>query len=73
MSIDNQNARQFIWLTQIPIACTLSAADRTNRDDEWRQFLDASVVESVSTTSRDQGAERTAPPIEGRFHSVRVT
>jgi hypothetical protein len=38
-------------LRQIPIACTLSAVDRTNRDDEWRQFLDASVVEFVRSDS----------------------
>ncbi len=34
-------------MTQIPIACTLSSVNRTTRGDEWRQFLDSSVVEVV--------------------------
>ena len=34
-------------MTQIPIACTLSAADKTTRGDEWRQFLLTHVVEIV--------------------------
>lgn len=32
-------------VTQIPIACTLSAAEKLNRGDEWRQFLVKHVVE----------------------------
>jgi hypothetical protein len=34
-------------VTQIPIACTLSAADKTTRGDEWRQFFAADVVEVI--------------------------
>jgi MerR family transcriptional regulator, copper efflux regulator len=34
-------------VTQIPIACTLSAADKTTRGDEWRQFFVDNVEESV--------------------------
>jgi hypothetical protein len=32
-------------VTQIPIACTLTAAEQLNRGDEWRQFLVEHVVE----------------------------
>jgi hypothetical protein len=38
-------------MTQIPIACTLSEADRMNRGDEWHQFLAANVVESIRSDS----------------------
>jgi MerR family copper efflux transcriptional regulator len=34
-------------VTQIPIACTLSATEKTTRGDEWRQFLAANVTEAV--------------------------
>jgi hypothetical protein len=34
-------------MTQIPIACTLSAADKRTRGDEWRQFLTDDVAEIV--------------------------
>jgi hypothetical protein len=34
-------------VTQIPIACTLSAADKTTRGEEWRQFLLTNVAEIV--------------------------
>jgi len=32
-------------MTEIPIACTLSEADKTTRGDQWRQFVVANVVE----------------------------
>jgi hypothetical protein len=34
-------------VTQIPIACTLSAADKSTRGDEWRQFFALNVAEVV--------------------------
>jgi MerR family copper efflux transcriptional regulator len=30
---------------EIPIACTLSAADKTARGDEWRQFIATNVTQ----------------------------
>ncbi len=36
-------------MTQIPIACTLSATEKTTRSDEWRQFLATNVVEFIRT------------------------
>jgi hypothetical protein len=38
-------------VTQIPIACTLSATDRTTRGDEWRDFIVANVEEVVRSES----------------------
>jgi hypothetical protein len=38
-------------MTQIPIACTLSATEKSDRGDEWNQFLVANVVETVRTES----------------------
>jgi hypothetical protein len=34
-------------VTSIPIACTLSATERVDRGDEWRQFLTTNVVEVI--------------------------
>jgi hypothetical protein len=34
---------------QIPIACTLSAGDRTTRGDAWHQFLETNVAEIIRT------------------------
>jgi len=34
-------------VTQIPIACTLSATEKSARGDEWRQFLATHVAESI--------------------------
>jgi hypothetical protein len=36
-------------VTDIPIACTLSATEKTARGDEWRQFLAANVAETIHT------------------------
>jgi hypothetical protein len=36
-------------VTQLPIACTLSASEKTDRGEEWHQFLDGNVVEIVRT------------------------
>lgn len=38
-------------MTQIPIACTLSEADKVARGDEWRQFRSANVTEYLRTDS----------------------
>ncbi len=38
-------------MTQIPIACTLSATEQSDRGDEWHQFLTTNVVETVRTES----------------------
>jgi MerR family transcriptional regulator, copper efflux regulator len=38
-------------VTQIPIACTLSAADKSTRGDEWRRFRADNVAEVVRTDS----------------------
>jgi hypothetical protein len=38
-------------MTQIPITCTLSAADKTTRGDEWRRFLTTNVAEFVRSDS----------------------
>jgi hypothetical protein len=38
-------------MTQIPIACTLSAAEQSTRGDEWRQFLVKNVAEVIRTGS----------------------
>ena len=34
-------------MTQIPITCTLSAADKTTRGDEWQTFLATNVAEFI--------------------------
>jgi MerR family copper efflux transcriptional regulator len=34
-------------MTQIPITCTLSAADKTTRGDEWQQFLTTNVAQFI--------------------------
>jgi hypothetical protein len=34
-------------MTQIPIACTLTATEKVSRGGEWRQFLVDNVVEVV--------------------------
>ncbi len=36
-------------VTLKPIACTLTAADRRSRGDEWRRFFAVNVVEVVRT------------------------
>ena len=41
----------FQFVTQIPIACTLTAAEQANRGGEWRQFLIDNVVEVVGIAS----------------------
>ena len=38
-------------MTQIPIACTLLAADRTTRSNEWRGFVADNVSEVVRSES----------------------
>jgi hypothetical protein len=38
-----------VSVTQIPIACTLSAADKTTRGDEWRTFFATNAEEVVRT------------------------
>ncbi len=38
-------------MTQIPIACTLSDADKNTRGDEWGQFRAANVVEVIRTAT----------------------
>jgi hypothetical protein len=38
-------------VTQIPIACTLNAAERTHRGGEWQQFLNHYVVEVIRSES----------------------
>jgi hypothetical protein len=38
-------------VTQNPIACTLTAADRTTRGDEWRRFFVHNVEEAVRSES----------------------
>lgn len=38
-------------MTEIPIACTLSAADMTTRGDEWRRFFATNVFEVVRCES----------------------
>ena len=34
-------------MTEIPITCTLSAADKSSRGDEWRRFLAVNVAQFV--------------------------
>lgn len=36
-------------MTHIPIACTLSASDKSTRGDEWRRFFATNVDEVVRT------------------------
>jgi hypothetical protein len=36
-------------VTQIPIACTLTASEKTARGDEWQRFLATSVSKSIRT------------------------
>jgi hypothetical protein len=38
-------------MTQIPIACTLSAIEKSARGDEWRRFFTTNVAEFIRTDS----------------------
>ena len=51
-ALTRESPISFQFVTQIPIACTLTAAEQANRGGEWRQFLIDNVVEVVRSESR---------------------
>jgi hypothetical protein len=44
-----QTPDRFPGVTETPIACTLTASEKTARGDEWRLFLATTVAESIRT------------------------